>query len=194
MMGSNLRAVVALFAFVGLALAGTPARASLIGVELTPSYRIPDLASVYIGATWDTSPFTVGAGLETIGRLDGDVTQLNVDFDADSLVIRISNQLQSPTWNAATFNGVVFTAAVPLGLASATVDAGLTTMPGFDDSRVTFTGNEIRLNWQGLSSANGLVVAVDFTFGQVPEPGTLALLGMVVAGLGAARVRRRARR
>lgn len=165
MIGSKLRAVAAFCAFLGIALASASARANLIGVEFTPSYRLPDLATVFSQATWDPSPFTVGLGQETTGWVDGNLTQLNVDFDATSLVITISNQLNNPVWNDFPFNGVVFAAAGPLGLTGAIVDTVLTTMPGFDDSRVTFTSNEIRLNWAGLSSANGLVVAVDFTFG-----------------------------
>jgi hypothetical protein len=64
---------------------------------------------------------------------------------------------------------------------------GSTTMTGFDDSRVSLTGNQILVNWQGLGWSNGTVVKIDFTF--VPEPSSAALLG--IAGLAALERRRR---
>ena len=43
------------------------------------------------------------------------------------------------------------------------------------DARVTLPGNEIRVDWNGLSYVDGTVVDIDFT--AVPEPASLALLG-----------------
>ena len=67
---------------------------------------------------------------------------------------------------------------------SANVD-GATTMAGFDDSRVTVTDTEIRLDWNGLSYVDGTTIAISFTFDgtAVPEPGALALLAFALGGL-----------
>jgi hypothetical protein len=59
-----------------------------------------------------------------------------------------------------------------------------TTMSGFDNSRVSFSDNQIRLNWQGLSYVDGTTVNINFTSASaVPVPGTLALIGLGVVGL-----------
>ncbi|MBX9632664.1 MAG: PEP-CTERM sorting domain-containing protein [Burkholderiales bacterium] len=189
-MRTSRRALAVAFFFAALSFAANPVQAGLIGVEFTPSYRLPDAGSVYAGSTWSVSPFVVGAGQETVGTVDS-VTQIAVDFSDDSLTLTLTNELLNSFWNTFAFNGIVFDSAVPLGLVAATVDTGLTTMPGFDDSRVSFTNNEILVNWQGLSSADGLVVAIDFAFqnNRVPEPGSLPLLAIVLAVFGVLSVR-----
>jgi hypothetical protein len=82
--------------------------------------------------------------------------------------------------NNTPFNGVIFTAAADHGIASATVH-GSTTMAGFDDSRVSFTDDQLLLNWAGLSYVDGTVVRVDFTF--VPEAGAAWLAACGALGL-----------
>ena len=117
-----------------LALAPAPASASLIGQTLDAVYYHPDLDTVYVGAVFTPSSFVVGAGQETDGNVE-DVTHLLVDFADDSLTITFDTILPTPTWNNTDFNGIVFTATAPHGIASASVD-GSTTMAGFDDTRV----------------------------------------------------------
>jgi hypothetical protein len=164
-----------------LAWAAAPASAlGLTGQSLGVAYYYPDLSTVYVGTTWTPSSFTVGAGQETDGNVE-DVTHLLVDFDDDSLTITFATILSNPTWNDTSFNGPVFTAALPHGIASASVN-GSTTLAGFDASRVSLTGNEIRVDWGGLSYVDGTQVKIDFTF--VPEPASAALLlsaGLVLA-------------
>jgi hypothetical protein len=166
-----------------LGFAAGPASAlGLTGQSLSAAYYYPDLATVY-GVTWTPSSFTVGAGQETDGNVE-DVTHLLVDFADDSLTITLDTILSNPdpTWNNTSHNGPVFTSALSHGIASASVD-GSTTMTGFDDTRVSFTGNQILVNWAGLSYEDGTVVKINFTF--VPEPASAALL--LVAGLALVR-------
>lgn len=169
------------------ALASPAAPASALGLtgqSLSVAYYLPDTVTVYGSASWTPASFTVGAGQETDGNVE-DVTHLLVDFADDSLTITLTTVLSNPTWLNHPHNGPIFTSVLPHDIASATVD-GSTTMAGFDDSRVSFTSNQILVNWAGLSYVDGTVVKINFSF--VPEPASAALL--LVAGLAlAARAR-----
>ena len=177
-------------AFVGGA---APARASFIGAEMTASYQYPTLGSIYGQASWTPTTFTVGGGVETVGNVEN-VTSIAVNFASSSLSILLTTVLGNPdpTWLSSAFNGPVFTATGPLGIAGVSVNAA-TTMAGFDASRVTFTGNTLRIDWNGLSYTSGTAVALDFTFVPVavPEPASFALLGAGLLTLGAVARRRR---
>jgi MprA protease rhombosortase-interaction domain-containing protein len=186
-MSSVSRCFVALaIGLTVVTLASAPASATgLTGQSLSVAYYHPDLSTVYSGAVFTPASFVVGAGQETDGNVE-DVTHLLVDFDDEALNITLTTILQNPTWNNTSFNGMVFTSALPHGIATATVGGG-TTMAGFDNSRVSFTSNEILVNWAGLSYVDGTAVEILFTF--VPEPSSAALL--LSAGLAAFALRRR---
>ncbi|WP_206030120.1 PEP-CTERM sorting domain-containing protein [Roseomonas sp. AR75] len=173
---------------------GAPgAQAGFLGAEFSAFYRFPDLGTVYPFATWAPPSFTVGAGAETVGDVES-VTFITADFTDTRLTLVFDTVLTSPTWNAVAFNGPVFTAVAPLGITGVSLN-GATTMPGFTAGRVTFTDTEIRVDWNGLSYVDGEVVAIDFAFVpdpvEVPEPASLALLGLALSGLGVVAMRRR---
>ncbi len=170
-------------ALIAASVAGA-AHASFLGKEMEATYRFPDVGTVYGFATWSPPTFTVGAGIETTGNVEN-VTSLVTDFSDTSLLISFETVLTNPTWNGSAFNGPVFSlTSGTLGIVSASVD-GATTMPGFDDGRVTFTDTDIRLDWNGLSYVDGTTIAISFTFNgtAVPEPGALALLAFAIGGL-----------
>ncbi len=162
---------------------GSAAHAGLAGQSLDAGYYLPDTVTPYGPAVFTPSSFVVGPGLETIADVEG-VTNLLIDFSDTSLTITLETVLATPTWNAASFSGLIFDSVAPLGIAAATVNAS-TTMAGFDDSRVTFNANQILVNWQGLSYVDGTELTIDFGF--VPEPGTALLLGLGLAGLASRR-------
>lgn len=184
---SNFGAPRMMAAVVALAIgvmASAPAEAGLIGKQLDAVYAYPDASTPYANASFTPLAFVVGAGQETEGLVE-DVTRLLVDFSDSALTITLRTVLTSPTWNATSFNGIVFTATSPLGLSGASVDA-LTTMSGFDDSRVSVTSNQILVNWNGLGYVDGTLVKVGFASSPaaVSTPSTLALLVGGLLGIG----------
>ncbi len=164
----GLSCLLAVFA-LGAAPAGA---ASLTGVTIGAALYHPETGTPYPFTTFTPSSFVVGPGQETDGNVE-DLVHLLVDFDDDTLLITFTTIYSDGAWDDAAFNGVIFTTAVPHELLTATV-ALSTTMAGFDDSRVSLTGNQILLNWAGLSFVDGTTVRVDFT--SVPEPASALLV------------------
>jgi hypothetical protein len=160
------------------------ASASLLNIPFSVEYRYPDVATVYGPVAYNPKTFVTGPGTDTVVRVE-DVTNLVVDFRADGLTITFQTVLSSPTWNNQPFSGLVFSTAGQLDLAAPTV-LGDTTLSGFDAGRVTASGHEIRLNWNGLSYQDGTTQDVAF----VPEPAGLGLLGVGLAAVALLRRRR----
>lgn len=170
---------------LALALLPVPALAGLAGSTVGEGYYFPDAATLYAGASYTPQSFVVGAGPESVIDVEG-VTTITVDFADTSLDLFFDTVLTNPVWNAAAFNGVIFTGPGFASLNSVTVNPS-TNFAGFDASRVTLSGNELRLNWQGLGYDDGTTVSL--SFGVVPEPETWALLiaGFGMVGLAARR-------
>ena len=169
-----------LSSLVALLMVASPVQAlGLGGLGMDVGYYLPDTSTVYPLAVFTQPSFVVGPGQETDGNVE-DVTHLLVDFSDDMLSIDLDTVLDCPTWGSAAFNGLIFTSFLPHAIASATVDDS-TTMAGFDDSRISFTDNQILVNWAGLSYVDGTTVKINFTF--VPEPGVALLLGCGLIGL-----------
>ncbi len=178
--------------------AATRAGASLLGREMVPADWYHTVGQISDQIVWTADEFTIGFGIETIGLAvsgTGAGVGIQVDFDAASLSLVLVN----PTgfgFTIAPFNGPVFATLLPHGITGATVNAA-TTMAGFDDSRVTLTDTEMRINWNGLGFQTGTEVLIDFAFGEpgtppetaAAEPATLSLLGLGVLGLAAVRRR-----
>jgi hypothetical protein len=176
---------------LGMAIAASPATAAgLLGQSATGGYFYPDLATPYGSAT-AIAPFVIGAGQDASTIVES-VTTLNFDFSDAALDISFSTGLMNPTWNASSFNGVMFTSAGFAAITGVSVEPS-TTMPGFAASRVSVVGDTIRIDWGGLSYVNGSTIDLRFAglSSAVPEPATWALMfgGLSLAG-GAMRRRR----
>ena len=155
--------------------------ATLIGDSITAAYYFPNQASVYGGfGVSPTATFTVGAGIEATGTVDGSLQQ-TFDFAASSLTLTYNNVA---SWTATDFNGWGFTNN------SKAYDA-ITSVTGIDPARVTITGNTLFVNWQGLSYAAGNQIVVNFGAGAIPEPASWMMLIGGFGMVGAAMRRRR---
>jgi hypothetical protein len=187
-----MRATICKALLVLLVAVPITGHAGLIGQEFTATYRFPDVSTVYTPSSFSPATFVVGPGQDSTGDLEG-VTTLNIDFSDDALTITLNTILNLPTWNVSAFNGILLAASLPHGIMSAAVDGAATTMTGFDNSRASFSANEIFVNWQGLSYADGSVVKINFEFepSAVPIPGTVWMMGLGLLGLGYARMRMR---
>jgi hypothetical protein len=161
---------------------GGVAHAGLDGRTFDGYYALPNTGTPYAESTSSSPSFVVGAGAEATIDLEG-VTNFVVDFSDASLNISFNTVLSNPTLNPLPFSGLVFNLVSPgsLGVIDAHVGAG-TTLAGFGDSRISFSGGQIALDFAGLSYDDCSEVSIEFdTVSVVPEPATYALM---VAGLG----------
>ena len=137
-----------------------------------------------LGSLHGTADVLVGPGVEVnnlIGRSE--------DIDLSDTNIFFTNDFNGSNVGGA-FNGYRlfdYTNSIAPFL-SVTINP-VTNMAGFDASRITFDGDNIYVNFQGLSFTTETVVSLDIN--TVPEPATLSLMGIGLA-LAAGWARRRA--
>ena len=121
-------------------------------------------------------------------------TVLDVNVEASSFFIDILTTGVAGGAFPDDFNGLVVSSLDwvdnPAGFI---VDVLLSTdIAGFDPSRISFDGHSVSLNFASLAITTGEFINLDLiTSHQVPEPGTLALLGIGLFGMGLARRRRK---
>ena len=175
---------IGLVVFLGFA---TSAQATLLdGKTVKYQYLYPNSSSVYNGGT--NGNYLVGPGTEISDIFCCGYASLDIS-DAN-LFVAFRN---SATFSATSFNGFQISDVFNMidDFTSVTIN-GATNMGGLDSSRITFDANNIYVNWQGLSFNPDTTVSIDVNGGMtsVPEPGTIALLGMGLMGLAFLRRRK----
>ena len=173
-------------AVTALLLAPIAANAGLIGQDITVDWLFPDTSSEFASDT-----VTVGAGAEiscpgSFSLCSGFGVGADIDLGDDSISLFVTSG--SSRWNSTSFNGYRFS---DLSLGGAWSSYVLTTnFTGLDATRISFDGTALLVNMAGLAANEGDYFT--FTLASVPEPGTLALLGLGLVGMGYARRRKAA--
>lgn len=120
--------------------------------------------------------FTEPGTLEFFTVSDTDTT---ISFDYSPYYATDGSWSSSPLSLAPTiYNGVAIDLLSDESFASVVIDP-VTNMTGFSASNLSFTGNEIQLDWSNLSFNTSTVVTLDVSFSNsngTPEPGTRSLM------------------
>lgn len=173
-------------AFGALFLSGYGSASVLLGESVSVEYRMPDINTPYPQTEYNPQVLVVGGGIESIITIEG-VTDFNIDFDDTSLQIFFDTSLQDPNLQGTSFNGLVFTSTAFNQISGVTIDA-LTNLAGFDASRVFLVGDELRLDFSGLSYNTDTAVGLNFTSSAaaIPEPASWGMLLLGCAFVGGA--------
>lgn len=153
-----------------------------LGNDLKYEFAVGDTSSIV-----ESEVFTVSSALErpdflSIGSLDVSDSNILIDFAIDG------------TTGPATFIGIILTDVnnVVPDFTSVAIN-GMTNMLGFDQSRVQFDANHIRIDWTELTFHPNTIISLDVTASAVPEPMTLATWGGLIGLAGAVGYGRRRR-
>ena len=168
------------------------AQASLLGSQLTLEYH-------FGGSTYSTDLITVGAGVEVTCTGGGSgntnvctaLSAPNQSIDIGAYNIHYTYAGVDPGgFNNIPDNGMRFVGLNPGGtITGYTLDTGIS---GLDSWRILLSGNllDIYMGGLALGYSNYFDITLQVEQTSVPEPATLALLGLGLAGIAAIRRRR----
>jgi hypothetical protein len=179
-LGIALAAVGILAVRPAMAVVPTDWDGATIGVE----YLFPNTGNLYES----DGAVVVGPGPE------GTLTEIQFSYDISGNQIVLSG-FSSSNWNSSSFNGPHFFDAGgdDLNLTGVSVNPA-SNMDGLSNANLTWDGDNIFLNWQGLSFNSETQVILDLQFNgeqSVPEASTWAAGGALAAVVGGMWFRRR---
>jgi hypothetical protein len=108
------------------------------------------------------------------------------DIYADGTTVTFNYSVSTPSsWSNSplslsptVYNGIAINLLSAGSFADVSIDSA-TNMTGFDSSDLSFTADQIQVDWGGLDFDTSTVVTLDVTYsatGAVPEPGTCSLM------------------
>ena len=171
---------------IGFVLLSLPVRADITGDQLQWVYYA--YGGLYeTGNTW-----TVPGSGGSIGPVCCFVNYFDIDSDATSITFDYSRTTMPDTWAASIlslsptiYNGIAINLISGGPFTSVSIDPA-TNMVGFNGSDLSFTGNQIQVNWASLPWTSSTIVKLDVNSSSttVPEPATLISVALMLGVLG----------
>ena len=175
----QIRLTIATLLLLASWAAPTIANATLIGSTVNVDWFFPSLGTLFCSS----GSAVVGTGVEYAAGCSG-FSPISIDI-TDFQVIVTNNVTAG--FAGGSFNGFVMTILSGPSILSASFNSGAL---GF--TSLAFDATSVSFNFAGVSAGTaGRMAIFDIGTRSVPEPGTLALLGLGLFGMGLTRLRKK---